>query len=132
MRKKPLLSLALASLLLFPCAAQAASDGFQGVQGMGGFQGPVNAVTTDTVAKALTATESTPVILTGTIVERLAGSDDKYMFKDATGQVLVDIDNKQFFGRTVTPQTKVRLFGKVDKEMMEPTKIDVKYLEIVN
>ena len=33
--------------------------------------------------------------------------------------------------RTVTPQTKVRLFGKVDKEMMEPTKVDVKYLEIV-
>ena len=98
---------------------------------MGGFQGPVTAVTTDTVAKALTATESTPVILTGTIVERLAGSDDKYMFKDATGQIIVDIDNKQFFGRTVTPQTKVRLFGKVDKEMMEPTKIDVKRLEIV-
>ena len=131
MRKKPLISLALASLLLFPCAAQAASDGFQGAQGMGGFQGPVTAVTTDTVAKALTATESTPVILTGTIVERLAGSDDKYMFKDATGQVLVDIDNKQFFGRTVTPQTKVRLFGKVSKKMTKPLKIDVKRFDIL-
>ena len=131
MRKKPLLSLALASLLLFPCAAQAANDGFQGAQGMGGFQGPVAAVDADTVTKALKGWDDTPVVLTGNIVERLAGSDNKYMFKDATGQIIVDIDNKQFFGRTVTPQTKVRLFGKVDKKMTRPAKIDVKRLEIV-
>ena len=132
MRKKPLLSLALASLLLFPCAAQAANDGFQGAQGMGGFQGPVAPVDADTVAKAQKCLKDTPVILTGTIVERLAGSDDKYTFADSTGRIIVDIDYEVFAGRTVTPQTKVRLFGKVDKEMMEPTKIDVKYLEIVN
>ena len=44
---------------------------------------------------------------------------------------MVDIDEDLFIGRTVTPQTKVRLYGKVDKEIMEPTKIDVKRLEII-
>ena len=98
---------------------------------MGGFQGPTSAADADTVAKALKCWDDAPVTLTGNIVERLAGSDDKYMFRDATGQVMVDIDEDLFIGRTVTPQTKVRLYGKVDKEIMEPTKIDVKRLEII-
>ena len=50
---------------------------------------------------------------------------------DCTSQVMVDIDDDLFLGRTVTPQTRVRLHGKVDKELMEPTKIDVKRLEVL-
>ena len=34
-------------------------------------------------------------------------------------------------GRTVTPADRVRLSGKLDKEMMDPTKVDVKVLEIL-
>lgn len=131
MQRKTILALALASLLTFPCAATAANGGFNGPQGMGGFQGPTAAADADTVAKALKCWDDAPVVLTGNIVERLAGSDDKYMFKDATGQVMVDIDDDLFLGRTVTPQTRVRLHGKVDKELMEPTKIDVKRLEVL-
>lgn len=131
MQKKTLLALALASLLTFPCAATAATSGFQGPQGMGGFQGPTTAAEADTVARALKCWDDAPVTLTGNIVERMAGSDDKYMFRDATGQVIVDIDPELFYGITVTPQTKVRLHGEVDKELMEPTKIDVKRLEII-
>ena len=132
MQRKTIIALALASLLTFPCAVSAANGGFQGPQGgMGGFQGPTSAADADTVAKALKCWDDAPVTLTGNIVERLAGSDDKYMFRDATGQVMVDIDEDLFIGRTVTPQTKVRLHGKVDKEIMEPTKIDVKRLEII-
>ena len=98
---------------------------------MGGFQGPTGGVQADTVKKAQSSWDDAPVVLTGNIVERLAGSDDKYLFKDATGQIIVDIDHEIFAGRTVTPQTKVRLSGKVDKDMMEPVKIDVKVLEIL-
>ena len=83
------------------------------------------------VAAAKKCWDDAPVTLTGNIVERLAGSDDKYTFADNTGRIVVEIDYEVFAGRTVTPQTRVRLFGKVDKEMMEPTKVDVKYLEIV-
>ena len=131
MQRKTILALALASLLTFPCAATAANGGFNGPQGMGCFQGPTAAADADTVAKAMKCWDDAPVVLTGNIVERLAGSDDKYMFRDATGQVMVDIDDDLFLGRTVTPQTRVRLHGKVDKELMEPTKIDVKRLEVL-
>ena len=123
-----LLFLALAVMLAVPVyAAETAAPALPG----GGFQGPGGTVSTDTVAKALVAPNKTPVVLTGHVVERLAGSDDKYLFKDATGQIIVDIDHEIFAGRTVTPQTKVRLSGKVDKDMMEPVKIDVKVLEIL-
>ena len=50
---------------------------------------------------------------------------------DNTGEILVDIDDKYFMGRTVTPQNLVRISGEVDKEFAERTKIDVKQLEIL-
>lgn len=99
--------------------------------GYGGFQGPTATVETNTVAKALKAWDDSPVVLTGHIVQRMAGSDDKYMFQDGTGQVIVDIDYELFWGKTVTPNNTVRISGEVDKDMFEPTKIDVKLLEVI-
>ena len=125
-----LLTFVMLAVLAVP--AYAAFEGpNSGGQSMGGFQGPTGGVQADTVKKAQSSWDDAPVVLTGNIVERLAGSDDKYLFKDATGQIIVDIDQEIFAGRTVTPQTKVRLSGKVDKDMMEPVKIDVKVLEIL-
>lgn len=125
-----LLTFVMLAVLAVP--AYAAFEGPNpGGQSMGGFQGPTGGVQADTVKKAQSSWDDAPVVLTGNIVERLAGSDDKYLFKDATGQIIVDIDHEIFAGRTVTPQTKVRLSGKVDKDMMEPVKIDVKVLEIL-
>ena len=119
-------------LAVLAVPAYAAFEGpNSGGQSMGGFQGPTGGVQADTVKKAQSSWDDAPVVLVGNIVERLAGSDDKYLFKDATGQIIVDIDHEIFAGRTVTPQTKVRLSGKVDKDMMEPIKIDVKVLEIL-
>lgn len=108
------------------------ASGYQGPSASyGGFQGPTGGTDNNTVAKALKAWDDSPVVLTGNIVERLAGSDDKYMFRDATGQVIVDIDHELFWGKTVTPANTVRIAGEVDKEMFEATKIDVKFLEII-
>ena len=124
----------LSSLLVLALAVPAfAQPGFQGPgagQG-GGFQGPTAGIQADTVAKALKAWDDAPVMLTGHIVERVAGSDDKYNFRDATGTIVVEIDHEVFAGRTVTPADRVRLSGKLDKEMMDPTKVDVKILEIL-
>lgn len=125
-----LLTFVMLAVLAVP--AYAAFEGpNSGGQSMGGFQGPTGGVQADTVKKAQSSWDDAPVVLVGNIVERLAGSDDKYLFKDATGQIIVDIDHEIFAGRTVTPQTKVRLSGTVDKDMMEPIKIDVKVLEIL-
>lgn len=120
---------ALALVLGLSSPAFAAYDGPS--SGYGGFQGPTSSVGVTTVAKALKAWDESPVVLTGNIVERLAGSDDKYMFRDATGQVIVDIDHELFWGKTVTPANTVRIAGEVDKEMFEATKIDVKLLEVI-
>lgn len=126
---KRLFALILTATLAFPCVASA---GFQGPQAsQGGFQGPTTGVEADTVAKAEKSWDDAYVVLTGNIIQRVAGSDDKYVFKDATGEIVVEIDFEIFAGRTVTPQNTVRLSGKVDKNFMESAKIDVKRLEIL-
>ena len=92
-----LLSCVMVLALAFP--AMAAQGGFQGPgQAPGGFQGPTSGVQADTVAKALKAWDDAPVMLTGHIVERVAGSDDKYNFRDATGTIVVEIDHESVFG----------------------------------
>ena len=55
---------------------------------------------------------------------------EHYLFRDATGEILVEIDDDLFMGRTVTPQTTIRIYGEVDKEAFERTKIDVKHFDI--
>lgn len=72
-----------------------------------------------------------PVVLTGKIVERVGGTDDKYIFQDETGKLMVDIDHKVFAGRDIGPQTKVRLFGKVKKSAKKPLRVDVRVLQLL-
>lgn len=129
-----LLSLALVALLAAPALAAFEGPGSNAAAGStsaAGFQGPTSGVQATTVEKAQQCSDDAPVVLTGNIISREAGSKDKYMFRDATGEILVDIDNKVFAGRQVTPQNTVRLTGKVDKDMLKPVKVDVKVLEIL-
>lgn len=125
----------LTFLLVLCLAAPACAAGFQGpttgTSGQGGFQGPTSGTGVDTVAKALKARDDAPVVLTGNILSRMAGSDDKYMFRDATGDILVEIDHEVFAGRNVTPANTVRLSGEVDNDLLKPIKIDVKVMEIL-
>ena len=51
--------------------------------------------------------------------------DEKYTFKDETGEVVVEIDDEDWRGVKVTPENTITINGEVDKEMFEPTKIDV-------
>lgn len=90
----------------------------------GGFVGPDGTATT--VANAKTLRDDTWVTLKGTIVERI--SDDLYTFKDETGTINVDIDDKRWNGLTVTPQDKVEIRGEVDKDW-NSVEIDVKQIQ---
>ena len=54
-----------------------------------------------------------------------ASAMKKYLFKDASGTVTVEIDNEDWRGLNVTPQDTVILNGEIDKEMFKDTKIDV-------
>ncbi len=70
-------------------------------------------------------------MLTGSIVRRAGGDREHYIFRDRTGEILVDIDGRHFRGRTVTSRNLVCISGEVDRESMTRTKVGVKRLEIL-
>lgn len=134
-----LLPIVLTALLAVPAhaaegavsSAAPAEGGFQGPGAADGFQKPVAGVRADTVAKALAAANKSPVVLTGQVVERVAGKDDKYLFQDHSGKIMVEIDQKVFAGREITPQSNVRLFGKLKKYRGKPVRVDVSVLQVL-
>lgn len=87
----------------------------------GGFKGP--GIKPVTVHQALQLKDDTPVVLVGQI-ERSLGNE-KYLFKDTTGTVTVEIDDDDWHGVQVTPENTVEIHGEVDKEMFKETKIDI-------
>ena len=101
-------------------SANAFAAGFQGQANMGGFQGP--GLQPSSVAEALKLNDDTPVVLVGQIEKSLGG--EKYLFKDATGSVTVEIDNEDWRGINVTPKDTIVIQGEVDKDFFK-TEIDV-------
>ena len=96
-------------------SAAAAQGGFQsgGVSAnSGGFSGP--GISLGTVQQAVGMRDDAHVILRGNIVKHLG--KDKYLFKDATGSVNVEIDNDKWQGQTITQDDTVELYGEVDKD----------------
>ncbi|MDD4701834.1 MAG: NirD/YgiW/YdeI family stress tolerance protein [Desulfovibrio sp.] len=77
------------------------------------WQGMTNLYEVDTVAKALQATNRNPVMLVGNIVEKIDGKKNHYIFDDGTGRMTVSINSKILKSMDLTPQTKVRLMGKL-------------------
>ncbi len=105
-----------------------ARGGFAGPQGsQGGFVGP--SVIANSVSAAKNAPDDAWVTLRGHITRQIA--HEKYIFADATGEVVVDIDDKYLYGITITPKDLVEISGEVDKEFFESTEIDVKRVQIV-
>ena len=89
----------------------------------GGFTGPAASNLNVTAAEASKLSDDTPVILTGKIEQSLG--DEKYMFRDASGTIIVEIDNDDWRGVTVGPNDTVELQGEVDTDMFQPNKVDV-------
>ncbi len=69
------------------------------------------------------------VTLTGNITSSLGG--ELYQFKDKTGTITVDIDEDKWYGLKVTPQSKVTIYGEVEKEY-NGVKIDVDSIREAN
>lgn len=82
-----------------------------------------------TAAKAKDLKDDSWVKLRGNITERL--SDDRYVFRDASGTVNVEIDNKRWNGQTISPQDLVEIQGEVDKDW-NSVEVDVKQIRKVN
>ncbi|MGG4608831.1 YgiW/YdeI family stress tolerance OB fold protein [Providencia sp. Me31A] len=101
------------------------NDGIVGQKG--GFVATNQAVTTAVQAKDLP--DDAWVSLEGYIVKQIG--KELYEFKDSTGSIAVDIDDKRWRGQVVTPETKVRLEGEIDKEWAS-LEVDVKRVTIIN
>ncbi len=115
MMKKHAAMVAILALLTMPALA-AQSGGFvdpnspQTQVQKGGFKGPQNVVT---VKEAKEMKDDSWVTVRGTIEKRL--SDDDYLFRDETGTLSVEIDDKTWQGQSVSPKDKVELQGEIDK-----------------
>lgn len=130
--KKLTLAATLIMLCGTPVLAQSASNTTQG-----GFDGPATTQTqpaiqgeftgpsasSTTVDKVKTMRDDARVTLQGYIDARLG--HDTYTFRDSTGTITVEIDDKRWRGQTITPQDKVQIEGKVDKDW-NSVEIDVK------
>ncbi len=84
------------------------------------FQGPGPAPVT--VAEVLEMKDDSAVVLNGQIEKSLGG--EKYLFKDASGTVTIEIDDEDWRGLDVKPTDVITIKGEVDKDMFS-TEIDV-------
>ena len=82
------------------------------------------------VEKAKNAKDDTFVVLQGYIEKSLG--DEKYLFRDETGTVKIEIEDKKFRGLTVYPDDFVQISGEVDKGWFSGTEIEVKNISKVN
>ena len=85
--------------------------------------------TTTVKALADSGKDDQIVTLEGFITQQV--KHEKYMFRDSTGEMLVEIDDEIFQGQRVDPKTKIRIDGELEKDFMEKDKVDVHRLEIV-
>lgn len=89
----------------------------------GGFIGGDDAVVTVEQVKEMR--DDSPVVLQGVILQR--DGDEKYLFKDSTGTIVVEIDDEDWGGMMVTPEEVIKVYGDVDKGLFT-TEIDVDYI----
>ena len=119
-------------VLVLVCTGFVCAQGFNGGQQAygGGFQDNGSSATSATAVKeALRMRDESYVTVRGNIVKRL--TDDKYLFRDATGEIVVDIDNEDWAGLTVGPNDTVELSGEIDRDFNK-VEIDVGIVRKVN
>jgi uncharacterized protein (TIGR00156 family) len=95
------------------------------------YTGPGETSAVTTVAEARDQRDDQPVVLQGTLVAKIG--HERYRFKDATGEIDVEIDDKDLLShQAVSATTVVELHGEVDTHRFKPTDIDVDHVRIVN
>ena len=109
------------------CGANAAMTETMVVAGPGGFNGGDNVILTVDQVKGMG--DNSKVWVEGMIVQK--NGDEKYLFQDSTGSIIVEIDDDAWHGLVVGPTDTVRIFGEVDHGMFN-TDIDIDYIEKLN
>ncbi|WP_150539545.1 YgiW/YdeI family stress tolerance OB fold protein [Actinobacillus vicugnae] len=119
---------AILSTILFLSAPVFA--GFQdnnATANQGGFSGKGAKTAPTTVAQAHKAWDDTPVTLTGYITKQI--DHDEFYFKDATGEIKIEVEDHAWNGQNITPKDKITIQGKVDKNDSGKSTIDVYHIK---
>lgn len=90
-------------IVLFAVTSSYAAAGFQ-----------EGAALKKTVEEALKLKHNTLVAVEGNIIKRI--SDDKYIFKDSTGMITVEIDDDVWAGQVVGANDKIEIQGELEKK----------------
>jgi uncharacterized protein (TIGR00156 family) len=90
--------------------------------GPGGFVGPDAGGEMSVKDVLASSYDDMRVILKGYITKRI--SHDKYLFTDNTGEILVEIDNRNMPAEQITPKTLLKIYGKVDKDYL-PSRMEI-------
>ncbi|AIZ78498.1 YgiW/YdeI family stress tolerance OB fold protein [Actinobacillus equuli] len=113
--------LVLTTLLSLSAASMANFEGSTAQQG--GFSGEGAKTAPTSVAQALEAWDDAPVKLTGYITKQI--DHDEFYFKDASGEIKIEVEDHAWNGQNVTPKDKITIEGKVDKNDWDKSSIDV-------
>ncbi|ACL33512.1 NirD/YgiW/YdeI family stress tolerance protein [Glaesserella parasuis] len=115
----------LSALLLSTVSLSAFAD--KGYYQNGGFTNSQQAVTQASQVSSMS--DDQYVVLQGKLVKQL--DKDNFTFRDASGEITVDIDDDAWRGLNVTPNDEIRLYGEIDKSLVG-TEVDVHRVEKVN
>lgn len=77
----------------------------------GGFIGQTDKTS---VSEALKRTDDSYVTIEGNIIKRI--SSDKYLFKDTTGTITVEIDNEKWGNADVSEKDTLELTGEIERK----------------
>ena len=113
------------SILAIACFATiGAANAAMNQNGMGGFSGGENVILTVDQVKGMN--DNSMVWVEGNIIHK--NGDEKYMFQDPTGTIMVEIDDDAWHGLVVGPTDTVRVYGEVDHGLFN-TELDIDYIE---
>ncbi|GJL60684.1 MAG: hypothetical protein NPIRA03_35410 [Nitrospirales bacterium] len=82
-----------------------------------------------TVSAAQEAKDDTWVTVSGSILRQVG--EERYLFQDATGTIIVEIDHEDWGKVTANPETILRISGEIDREWWT-TEVEVERIEVMS
>ncbi|MGN0929785.1 MAG: YgiW/YdeI family stress tolerance OB fold protein [Alphaproteobacteria bacterium] len=96
-----------------------------------GFVFQPTSITVETIEDVKNKKDDEIIVLQG-VIEKALG-DEKYLFNDGTGTVIIEIDEDDFRGVTVSAGEKIQITGEVDKGgLFKSDKVEVKNIKKLN
>lgn len=91
------------------------------------FQGPVEVVKVQALLDSSNPFMEKKVVVEGNLVRQLR--KDTFMFSDGSNEIQVELDDDIHLNATLTPETKVRLFGEFEND--RTPEIEVDHIELL-